>query len=65
MAALQELVRALRDNFKGETITIQLSEILQFIENYLKSSAQDAGEKAVEKPPQNAKPTRKDAPRTR
>ena len=51
MAALQELARALRDNFKGETITIQLSEILQFIKNYLKTSAQNTEGKAVEKPP--------------
>ena len=65
MAALQELARALRNNFMDETITIQLSEILKFIDNQAKASAQSAEGKVVEKPPQNAKLTRKSAPETR
>lgn len=61
MAALQELARALRDNFKSETVTIQLTEILQFIENYAHNSPQSAGGKTAKKPPQNAEITRKNA----
>jgi ribosomal protein S15P/S13E len=64
MAALQELARALRENFKSETSTIQLIEILQFIDNYSKTSTQSSGEEGVEKPPQNAKITRKNASTT-
>ena len=65
MAALQELARALRNNFMDETITIQLFKILQFINNHAKTSAQSTEEKVVKKPLQNAKPTRKNAPKTR
>ena len=61
MAALQELARALRDTFADETAIIQLSNILKFIKNHAKTSARDAGGKVVEKPPQNANPTRKNA----
>ena len=58
MAALQELARALRENFTDNTAAIQLSEILQFIENYTKAGARDAEREAV---PKNANPTRKNA----
>ena len=51
MAALQELARALRNNFMDETITIQLSKILKFIDNHAKASTQKTGEEVVEKPP--------------
>ena len=60
MAALQELVRALRDNFSGNTTAIQLSEILQFIEQHAKSKESEATEKATGKPQPNAKITRED-----
>src|SRR5665213_837923 len=58
MAALQNLARALRENFTDNTAAIQLSEILQFIENYTKAGARDAEREAV---PKNANPTRKNA----
>ena len=59
MAAFHELARALRDNFVDESANIQLSSILKFIENYVKTSTQSEQEEVAEKQSQNAKLTRK------
>lgn len=65
MAALQEIVRALRNNFPDVNTSIQLQEIIKFIENYTKSITQSAGGEEKGKPLQNAKITRQNASTTR
>ena len=65
MAALQEIVYALRNNFPDKSASIQLQEIVKFIENYTEISAQSAGGGKKGKLPPNAKITRQNASMTR
>jgi ribosomal protein S15P/S13E len=65
MAALQEIARALRNNFPDLNTSVKLQEIINFIENYIKTSPQDVGRGEKGKPLQNAKNTRKNASTTR
>lgn len=64
MAALNELVRALRDKFEDCATSTAFSTIIRFIENYPATNAHTTSEAGVKKATQNAKNTRRNAPKT-